>query len=27
VLEREYLMGAAGQMRTRVQAFLETIGR
>ncbi len=27
VLEREYLMGAVGQMRTRVQAFLETIGR
>lgn len=27
VLEREYMMGAVGQMRTRVQAFLETIGR
>jgi len=27
VLEREYLMTAVGQMRTRVQAFLETIGR
>ncbi|MGB2798875.1 MAG: 2-hydroxyacyl-CoA dehydratase family protein [Dehalococcoidia bacterium] len=27
VLEREYLMGAVGQMRTRVQAFLETIER
>ena len=27
VLEREYLMGAVGQMRTRVQAFLETIRR
>lgn len=27
VLEREYLMGPVGQMRTRVQAFLETIGR
>ncbi|MFW6125631.1 MAG: 2-hydroxyacyl-CoA dehydratase subunit D [Chloroflexota bacterium] len=26
VLEREYLMGSLGQMRTRVQAFLETIG-
>jgi len=25
VLEREYLMGPVGQMRTRVQAFLETI--
>ena len=25
VLEREYLMGAVGQMRTRVQAFLETV--
>ena len=27
VLEREYMMGAVGQMRTRVQAFLETAGR
>jgi benzoyl-CoA reductase subunit C len=27
VLEREYVMGAVGQMRTRVQAFLETVGR
>ncbi len=27
VLEREYLMSSTGQMRTRVQAFLETIGR
>ena len=27
VLEREYMMSAVGQMRTRVQAFLETIGR
>lgn len=27
ILEREYLMSAVGQMRTRVQAFLETIGR
>jgi len=26
VLEREYLMSSVGQMRTRVQAFLETIG-
>ncbi|MFW6125714.1 MAG: 2-hydroxyacyl-CoA dehydratase subunit D [Chloroflexota bacterium] len=26
VLEREYLMGPVGQMRTRVQAFLERIG-
>jgi benzoyl-CoA reductase/2-hydroxyglutaryl-CoA dehydratase subunit BcrC/BadD/HgdB len=25
VLEREYLIGPIGQMRTRVQAFLETI--
>ena len=25
ILEREYLMGPVGQMRTRVQAFLETI--
>jgi benzoyl-CoA reductase/2-hydroxyglutaryl-CoA dehydratase subunit BcrC/BadD/HgdB len=27
VLEREYMMTAVGQMRTRVQAFIETIGR
>ncbi len=27
VLEREYMMGAVGQMRTRVQAFIQTIGR
>jgi len=27
LLEREHLMSAVGQMRTRVQAFLETIGR
>jgi len=27
VLEREYVMSAVGQMRTRVQAFLETVGR
>jgi len=27
ILEREYLMSAVGQMRTRVQAFLETIMR
>ena len=27
ILEREHLMSAVGQMRTRVQAFLETIGR
>lgn len=27
ILEREHLMGAVGQMRTRVQAFLETIER
>jgi len=27
VLEREYMMSTVGQMRTRVQAFLETIGR
>ena len=27
LLEREYLMSAVGQMRTRVQAFLETIMR
>jgi benzoyl-CoA reductase/2-hydroxyglutaryl-CoA dehydratase subunit BcrC/BadD/HgdB len=27
LLEREYLMTAVGQMRTRVQAFLETIRR
>ena len=27
ILEREHLMRAVGQMRTRVQAFLETIGR
>ena len=27
MLEREYLMSAVGQMRTRVQAFLETIRR
>ena len=27
ILEREYLMTAVGQMRTRVQAFLETIVR
>ena len=26
-LEREYAMGAVGQLRTRIQAFLETIGR
>ena len=26
VLEREYLLGAGGQMRTRVQAFLEIVG-
>ena len=26
VLEREYLMTSVGQTRTRVQAFLETIG-
>ena len=25
VLEREYLLSGVGQMRTRVQAFLETI--
>lgn len=27
ILEREYLMSSVGQMRTRVQAFLETIRR
>jgi benzoyl-CoA reductase/2-hydroxyglutaryl-CoA dehydratase subunit BcrC/BadD/HgdB len=27
ILEREYLMSAVGQMRTRIQAFLETIER
>jgi len=27
VLDREYTLGAVGQLRTRVQAFLETIGR
>jgi len=26
-LDREYLLGGIGQLRTRVQAFLETIGR
>jgi len=26
-LEREYILGGMGQLRTRVQAFLETIGR
>jgi len=26
-LEREYLLSGLGQLRTRVQAFLETIGR
>jgi len=26
-LDREYLLGGVGQLRTRVQAFLETIGR
>jgi benzoyl-CoA reductase/2-hydroxyglutaryl-CoA dehydratase subunit BcrC/BadD/HgdB len=26
-LDREYTLGAVGQLRTRVQAFLETIGR
>jgi len=26
-LEREYVLGAEGQLRTRVQAFLESIGR
>jgi benzoyl-CoA reductase/2-hydroxyglutaryl-CoA dehydratase subunit BcrC/BadD/HgdB len=25
-LEREYVLGGVGQMRTRVQAFLETLG-
>ena len=27
VIEREYLLGSIGQLRTRVQAFLETIER
>jgi len=27
MLDREYLLGAVGQLRTRVQAFLESIGR
>ena len=27
MLEREYLLGGIGQTRTRVQAFLETMGR
>lgn len=27
VLEREYMMSGVGQLKTRVQAFLETIGR
>ena len=27
VLDREYLLASVGQLRTRVQAFLETIGR
>jgi benzoyl-CoA reductase/2-hydroxyglutaryl-CoA dehydratase subunit BcrC/BadD/HgdB len=27
MLDREYTLGAVGQLRTRVQAFLETIGR
>jgi len=26
-LDREYLLGAVGQLKTRVQAFLETVGR
>ena len=26
-LEREYVLSGVGQMRTRVQAFLETLGR
>ena len=26
-LDREYVLGGKGQLRTRVQAFLETIGR
>jgi len=27
MLDREYTLGAVGQLRTRVQAFLETMGR
>jgi len=27
VLDREYTLSGVGQLRTRVQAFLETIGR
>ncbi len=27
MLEREYIMSGIGQLRTRVQAFLETMGR
>ena len=27
MLDREYLLSGVGQLRTRVQAFLETIGR
>jgi benzoyl-CoA reductase/2-hydroxyglutaryl-CoA dehydratase subunit BcrC/BadD/HgdB len=26
-LEREYVLGGVGQLRTRIQAFLETMGR
>ena len=26
LLEREYLLSSVGQLRTRIQAFLETIG-
>jgi benzoyl-CoA reductase/2-hydroxyglutaryl-CoA dehydratase subunit BcrC/BadD/HgdB len=26
-LDREYIMAGAGQLRTRVQAFLESMGR
>jgi benzoyl-CoA reductase/2-hydroxyglutaryl-CoA dehydratase subunit BcrC/BadD/HgdB len=26
-LDREYITSAVGQLRTRVQAFLETMGR
>ena len=27
ILDREYILSGVGQLRTRVQAFLETIGR
>jgi len=27
ILDREYILSGVGQLRTRIQAFLETIGR